>query len=72
MDETRPFRFTFFTDKLATTVHSPTISELVDEGEQFSELFEGEGCECWWLDVCGITDEEMRTLSRVSHPLLIN
>jgi hypothetical protein len=72
-DETRPYRFTFFTDKLATTVHSPTISELVDEGEHFSHLFEGEGCECWWLDVSGISDEEMRTLSRVPplHPVLI-
>jgi magnesium transporter len=52
-------------------VHSPTISELVDEGESFSELFEGEGCECWWLDICNVTDEEMRVLSRAFsiHPL---
>jgi magnesium transporter len=68
-DDARPYRFTFFTDKLATTIHSPTISELVDEGESFSELFEGENSDCWWLDVTNVTDEEMRTLSRVNNLL---
>lgn len=64
-EESRPYRFMFFTDKLTTTIHAPTISELVDEGQNFCDLFEGEGSECWWLDVCGVTDEEMRLLSRV-------
>ena len=72
MDEARPYRFTFFTDKLAATVHSPTISELVDEGECFSDLFEGDGCECWWLDVCAVTDDEMRLLSRVLSSCVID
>jgi len=53
---------------LATTIHSPTISELVDEGEHFDELFEGENSDCWWLDICDVTDDEMRTLSRVLPP----
>jgi magnesium transporter len=65
-DEARPYRFTFFTDNLTTTVHSPTISELVDQGEEFKELFEGEDSDCWWLDVTNVTDEELRTLSRVN------
>lgn len=68
-DDQRPFRFTFFTDQLQSTVHSPTLYELPQEDQTFRELFSSG--ETWWLDVNSPSDAEMKILSDTFgiHPL---
>ncbi|KAF2088617.1 cora-domain-containing protein [Saccharata proteae CBS 121410] len=38
-DEDAPFRFTYFNEEFQSTLHSHTLSELVQEGQTFRELF---------------------------------
>lgn len=38
-EEDAPYRFTYFNEELPSTVHSQTISELVQPGQTFRELF---------------------------------
>ncbi|PHH67168.1 hypothetical protein CDD81_2937 [Ophiocordyceps australis] len=38
-DEEAPFRFTYFNEEFQSTIHSQTISELVQPGSSFRELF---------------------------------
>lgn len=38
-DEDAPFRFTYFNEEFQSTIHSQTISELVQPGSSFRELF---------------------------------
>ena len=38
-EEDAPYRFTYFNEEFASTIHSQTISELVQEGQDFRELF---------------------------------
>ena len=38
-EEDAPYRFTYFNEELPSTIHSQTISELVQPGESFRELF---------------------------------
>lgn len=38
-DEEAPFRFTYFNEEFQSTIHSQTISELVQPGSNFRELF---------------------------------
>lgn len=38
-DEDAPYRFTYFNEEFQSTIHSPTISELVQPGSDFRELF---------------------------------
>ncbi|KAH8128454.1 magnesium transporter [Trichoderma asperellum] len=38
-DEEAPYRFTYFNEEFQSTVHSQTISELVQQGSDFQELF---------------------------------
>ncbi|KAJ8609266.1 hypothetical protein MRB53_039207 [Persea americana] len=68
-EDNRPFRFTFFSDELQSTVHSPTLYELPQEDQSFQDLF-GTG-KTWWLDVNSPTDSEMKVLSSAFgiHPL---
>ncbi|RDA94166.1 hypothetical protein CP533_6610 [Ophiocordyceps camponoti-saundersi (nom. inval.)] len=38
-DVETPYRFTYFNEEFQSTIHSPTISELVQPGSDFRELF---------------------------------
>lgn len=38
-DEEAPYRFTYFNEEFQSTIHSQTISELVQPGSSFRELF---------------------------------
>ena len=38
-EEDAPFRFTYFNEELPSTIHSQTISELLQPGQNFRELF---------------------------------
>ncbi|KAG5939093.1 hypothetical protein E4U53_007889 [Claviceps sorghi] len=38
-DEEAPYRFTYFNEEFQSTIHSQTISELVQPGSDFRELF---------------------------------
>ncbi|KJZ73621.1 hypothetical protein HIM_06954 [Hirsutella minnesotensis 3608] len=38
-DEDAPYRFTYFNEEFQSTIHSPTISELVQPGTDFRQLF---------------------------------
>lgn len=38
-DEDAPYRFTYFNEEFQSTIHSQTISELVQPGSNFRELF---------------------------------
>lgn len=68
-DDDRPFRFTYFSDENASTVHSPTLYEVPQQGESFKDLFTTSNT--WWLDVNSPTDAEMKILSSAFgiHPL---
>jgi magnesium transporter len=68
-EDVRPFRFTFFSDELQSTIHSPTLYELPQEDQSFQDLFTTGNT--WWLDVNCPTDSEMKILSSAFgiHPL---
>lgn len=68
-EDDRPFRFTFFSDELASTIHSPTLYELPQEDQSFQDLFTTGNT--WWLDVNSPSDSEMKILSSAFgiHPL---
>ncbi|ORY81001.1 hypothetical protein BCR37DRAFT_348581 [Protomyces lactucae-debilis] len=68
-EDARPFRFTFFSDELQSTIHSPTLYELPQEDQSFQDLFTTGNT--WWLDVNSPTDSEMKILSSAFgiHPL---
>ena len=38
-EEDAPYRFTYFNEEFASTIHSQTISELLQPGQSFRELF---------------------------------
>ncbi|KAL8715985.1 MAG: hypothetical protein Q9220_000652 [cf. Caloplaca sp. 1 TL-2023] len=38
-EEDAPYRFTYFNEELPSTIHSQTISELLQPGQSFQELF---------------------------------
>ncbi|GKT75937.1 CorA-like Mg2+ transporter [Colletotrichum tofieldiae] len=64
-EEDAPYRFTYFNEEFQSTIHSQTISELVQPGGNFQEL------PVWWLDVLSPTEAEMKVLSKAFgiHPL---
>lgn len=68
-EDDRPFRFTFFSDELQSTIHSPTLYELPQEDQSFQDLFTTGNT--WWLDVNSPSDNEMKILSSAFgiHPL---
>ncbi|GKT48067.1 putative metal ion transporter [Colletotrichum spaethianum] len=68
-EEDAPYRFTYFNEEFQSTIHSQTISELVQPGGNFQELFIPEPL--WWLDVLSPTEAEMKVLSKAFgiHPL---
>ena len=39
VDEDLPYRFTYFNEEFQSTVHSQTISELLQDGQTFKDLF---------------------------------
>ena len=39
MEEDAPYRFTYFNEEFQSTIHSQTISELVQPGQSFRDLF---------------------------------
>ncbi|TGZ76971.1 cora-domain-containing protein [Ascodesmis nigricans] len=45
-EETAPYRFTYFHEDLPATIHSHTISELVQPGQTFRDLFKPEPMVC--------------------------
>jgi hypothetical protein len=65
----RPFRFSFYSNSFAATIHSRSLNELPADGQSFRDLFSGTSA--WWLDVTSPTEEEMKMLSEVFsiHPL---
>ncbi|OBA28785.1 Mg2+ transporter protein, partial [Hanseniaspora valbyensis NRRL Y-1626] len=73
------FRFAYFRDDMESTVHSPTISGLLQPGQLFRDLFVGEHYKKndnnyvapFWLDVLNPTEEEMKVISKAFgiHPL---
>ncbi|OLL25863.1 putative metal ion transporter [Neolecta irregularis DAH-3] len=68
-EDDRPYRFTYFSDELTSTIHSQTFSELCPENSNWNELFtKGE---MFWLDVNNPTDAEMKMISKAFgiHPL---
>ncbi|ROV99994.1 hypothetical protein VMCG_06193 [Cytospora schulzeri] len=71
-EEDAPYRFTYFNEEFQSTIHSSTISELVQpegQGGSFRELFRP----VWWLDVLSPSNEEMHVLRRAFgiHPLTV-
>ena len=38
-EEDAPYRFTYFNEEISSTIHSQTISELLQPGQNFGELF---------------------------------
>ena len=38
-EEDAPYRFTYFNEELESTIHSQTISELLQQGQDFQDLF---------------------------------
>ncbi|MCJ1273188.1 CorA metal ion transporter [Puttea exsequens] len=38
-EEDAPYRFTYFNEEISSTIHSQTISELLQPGQRFRELF---------------------------------
>ncbi|CUS08009.1 unnamed protein product [Tuber aestivum] len=70
--EDEPYRFTYFNDELPATIHSHTISELLQPGQTFRDLFLRIGPRpTFWLDVMNPTDAEMKVFIRAFgiHPL---
>ncbi|CAZ83199.1 unnamed protein product [Tuber melanosporum] len=70
--EDEPYRFTYFNDELPATIHSHTISELLQPGQTFKDLFLRIGPRpTFWLDVMNPTDAEMKVFIRAFgiHPL---
>ncbi|CAB16566.2 putative metal ion transporter C17A12.14 [Schizosaccharomyces pombe] len=67
----KPYRFTFFTDELPSTIHSHEMWELVHDGQSFEDLFHSGGT--WWLDVSCPKEEEIRVLAKAFgiHPLTV-
>ncbi|RPB08689.1 cora-domain-containing protein [Morchella conica CCBAS932] len=71
-----PYRFTYFNDEIPATIHSHTISELLQPGQTFKELFRPEPRRVgprptFWLDVMNPTDAEMKVFVKTFgiHPL---
>ena len=66
-----PDRFSFFNPSMDETIHSPTLSTLLETDHgSFEDLFtENRGL--WWLNCLSPTDSEMRMLSKAFrlHPL---
>ena len=60
-EEDAPYRFTYFNEELPATIHSQTISELIQPGQSFKDLFIPDPVE---LEDESSGDEE----DEVSHP----
>ncbi|BFZ60698.1 CorA metal ion transporter [Saitoella coloradoensis] len=69
-EEERPWRFTFFSESVGGTVHSPSMSDILREDERWEDVL-GKDTGLWWLDVNQPTDSEMKMLSKAFgiHPL---
>ncbi|WBW74430.1 vacuolar CorA family magnesium ion transmembrane transporter Mnr2 [Schizosaccharomyces osmophilus] len=67
----RPYRFTFFTEELPSTIHSHEMWELAHDNQTFENLFRSGGT--WWLDVSSPKEEEIRILAKTFgiHPLTV-
>ncbi|EPY52775.1 CorA family magnesium ion transporter [Schizosaccharomyces cryophilus OY26] len=67
----RPYRFTFFTEELPSTIHSHEMWELTHDNQTFEDLFRSGGT--WWLDVSSPKEEEVRILAKTFgiHPLTV-
>ncbi|PKY05283.1 cora-domain-containing protein [Aspergillus campestris IBT 28561] len=57
-EEDAPYRFTYFNEELQSTIHAQTISELVQPGGSFQELFIPEPPE---LDVSSDDDDDLES-----------
>lgn len=67
-----PNRFTFLSSDSSSTIHAPTIGDLLGEGDSFRDIFElGTEGGVWWLDVEDPTEDELDAISRAFrvHPL---
>lgn len=59
-EEDAPYRFTYFNEELPSTIHSQTISELLQPGQDFRELFIPDPAE--------LSDESSDEEDFASHP----
>lgn len=66
-DEDMPYRFTYFNEEFQSTIHSQTISELVQPGGGFQELFIPDP-PILSDDESDSDEESVRIPSRVHHP----
>ena len=58
----QPDRFSFFSSEHSSTIHAPTLGDLLTPGETFRELFAlPPDSGVWWLDVQNPTEDEINT-----------
>ena len=56
----KPDRFSFFSSEHSSTIHAPTLGDLLTPGETFRELFAlPQDSGVWWLDVQNPTEDEI-------------
>ena len=56
----KPDRFSFFSSEHSSTIHAPTLGDLITPGETFRELFAlPPDSGVWWLDVQNPTEDEI-------------
>ncbi|KAG6028810.1 hypothetical protein E4U41_000569 [Claviceps citrina] len=66
-DEEAPYRFTYFNEEFQSTIHSQTISELVQPGSNFQELFIPDP-RVLSDDECSDEDEDAASLATKRQP----
>lgn len=56
----KPDRFSFFSSEHSSTIHAPTLGDLLTPGETFRELFSlPQDSGVWWLDVQNPSEDEV-------------
>ena len=60
ISKAKPDRFSFFSSEHSSTIHAPTLGDLLTPGETFRELFAlPQDSGVWWLDVQNPTEDEI-------------
>ena len=67
-EEDAPYRFTYFNEELPSTIHSQTISELLQPGQTFKDLFVPEPLELSSDEESDEEDEERRSRESGNDP----
>ena len=68
MEEDAPYRFTYFNEELPSTIHSQTISELLQPGQIFKDLFVPEPLELSSDEESDEEDEERHSRESGNDP----